>query len=115
MSETMQFPFGFDKKDLSKATLQNTDLQIEEILKQDPPRTGSDINSYYGLDELGKSVLQNKYLAPNEKSPEDLWRRLAKAMASLETSPEVWEDRFYTILHDFRFVPGGRILIGAGL
>ncbi len=114
MSETMQFPFGFDEKDLNKATLQKTDLQIEEIVKQDPPRTGSDINSYYGLDELGKSVLQNKYLAPNEKSPEDLWRRLAKAMASLETSPEVWEDRFYTILHDFRFVPGGRIMHGAG-
>ena len=114
MSETMQFPFEFDKEDLSKAALQKTDLQIKAIVKQDQIRTGSDIDSYYGLDELGKSVLQNKYLAPDEKSPEDLWRRLAKAMAKLETAPEVWEDRFYTILHDFRFVPGGRIMHGAG-
>jgi ribonucleoside-diphosphate reductase alpha chain len=66
------------------------------------------------VDELGKSVLQNKYLAPDEHSPEDLWRRLAKAMAALEETPDVWEDRFYTILHDFRFVPGGRIMHGAG-
>ena len=110
MSETIQFPFDFDKK----APLQDQELQIEAIVNKDKPRDGSDIDAYYGVDDLGKSVLQNKYLAPNEKTPEDLWRRLAKAMADLEEKPEVWEDRFYTILHDFRFVPGGRIMHGAG-
>ncbi len=114
MSETIQFPFEFDDQELGQAPLQNPELQIEEIVNQDKPRSGTDIDNYYGLDELGKSVLQNKYLAPNEKSPEDLWRRLARAMAALEETPEVWEDRFYTILHDFRFVPGGRIMHGAG-
>ena len=110
MSETIQFPFDFEKK----TPLQDQELQIEEIVNKDKPRDGSDIDVYYGVDDLGKSVLQNKYLAPNEASPEDLWRRLAKAMAGLEEKPEVWEDRFYTILHDFRFVPGGRIMHGAG-
>jgi len=114
MSETIQFPFDFDEKDLRKAPLPDPELQIEAIVNKDKPRSGSDIDSYYGVDELGKSVLQNKYLAPDEHSPEDLWRRLAKAMAGLEEKPEIWEDRFYTILHDFRFVPGGRIMHGAG-
>ncbi|MCF6237352.1 MAG: adenosylcobalamin-dependent ribonucleoside-diphosphate reductase [Candidatus Marinimicrobia bacterium] len=114
MSETIQFPFEFDDKDLSTPPLQNPDLQIEAIVNQKKPRSGSDIDSYYGLDDLGKTVLQNKYLAPDENCPEDLWRRLAKTMAALEETPEVWEDRFYTILHDFRFVPGGRIMHGAG-
>lgn len=110
MSETIQFPFDFEKK----TPLQDPELQIDAIVNQDKVRDGSDIDSYYGVDDLGKSVLQNKYLAPDEKSPEDLWRRLARAMATLEEKPEVWEDRFYTILHDFRFVPGGRIMHGAG-
>ncbi|MBC8376958.1 MAG: hypothetical protein H8E26_13010, partial [FCB group bacterium] len=114
MSETIQFPFESNENDLGKASLQNAELQIEAIVNPDTVRSGSDIDAYYGLDALGKSVLQNKYLAPDEKSPEDLWHRLAKAMAGLEDKPEVWEDRFYTILHDFRFVPGGRIMHGAG-
>jgi len=114
MSETMQFPFESNENDLSKTPLQNAELEIEAIVNPDSVRSGSDIDAYYGVDDLGKSVLQNKYLAPEEKSPEDLWRRLAKAMANLEDKPEVWEDRFYTILHDFRFVPGGRIMHGAG-
>ena len=114
MSETIQFPFESNDNDLGKAPLQNAELQIEAIVNPDTVRNGSDIDTYYGSDELGKSVLQNKYLAPDEKSPEDLWHRLAKAMAGLEDKPEVWEDRFYTILHDFRFVPGGRIMHGAG-
>jgi len=114
MSETIQFPFDFDEKDISKAPLPNPELQIEAVVNQEQARSGSDIDSYYGADDLGKQVLQNKYLAPDEHSPEDLWRRLARAMAALEEKPEIWEDRFYTILHDFRFVPGGRIMHGAG-
>ncbi len=114
MSETIQFPFEFDDKDLNQVPVPNAEAEIEAIVNQEKPRTGADIDSYYGLDELGKSVLQNKYLGPDEHSPQDLWRRLAKAMAALEETPEVWEDRFYTILHDFRFVPGGRIMHGAG-
>lgn len=113
MSETIQVPFDFDEN-LNPASLQDAEKQVEAIVKENLQRSGSDIDSYYGLDELGKSVLQNKYLGPEETAPEHLWRRLAKAMADLEENPEVWEDRFYTILHDFRFVPGGRIMHGAG-
>jgi ribonucleoside-diphosphate reductase alpha chain len=51
-----------------------------------------------------------------EKTPEELWNRLAKAMASVETTPEKkkeWTDKFRYILEDWKLVPGGRIAAGA--
>jgi len=52
-----------------------------------------------------------------EKTPEEMWARLAKAMASVEDTPEKrkqWEERFRYILDDWKLVPGGRIAAGAG-
>lgn len=46
---------------------------------------------------------------------EDSWRRVARALASVETNPADWEPIFYSALEDFRFLPGGRILAGAGV
>jgi len=45
---------------------------------------------------------------------EDTWRRIARALAAVETDPAAWEDRFYRALEDFRFLPAGRITAGAG-
>ncbi|WP_323846695.1 adenosylcobalamin-dependent ribonucleoside-diphosphate reductase [Microbulbifer magnicolonia] len=46
---------------------------------------------------------------------EDSWRRLANALAAVEPRQhELWAQRFYHNLADFRFLPGGRILAGAG-
>ena len=44
------------------------------------------------------------------------WRRVAHALADVERSnvPK-WEKCFFELLEDFRFVPGGRVLAGAGL
>jgi ribonucleoside-diphosphate reductase alpha chain len=43
------------------------------------------------------------------------WRRVAHALAAAEPAdPAVWEQMFYNALEDFRFLPGGRILAGAG-
>jgi ribonucleoside-diphosphate reductase alpha chain len=49
-----------------------------------------------------------------DSSVEDTWRRVARALAAVESEPEVWEDRFYSALEDFRFLPAGRIIAGAG-
>ncbi|WP_240941279.1 LAGLIDADG family homing endonuclease [Paenibacillus sp. HB172176] len=52
-----------------------------------------------------------------EHSPEELWDRLASAMASVEPTPAgqaEWETRFRAILNDWKLVPGGRIAAGAG-
>lgn len=52
-----------------------------------------------------------------EKTPEEMWDRLAHAMASVEETPEKqaeWSDKFRGILEDWKLVPGGRIAAGAG-
>jgi len=44
----------------------------------------------------------------------DTWRRIARALAAVEAEPALWEPRFYEALEDFRFLPAGRIIAGAG-
>ncbi|MBK1635783.1 adenosylcobalamin-dependent ribonucleoside-diphosphate reductase [Rhodovulum adriaticum] len=51
---------------------------------------------------------------PVDLTVEDSWRRIARALAAPEADPAAWEDRFYTALEDFRFLPAGRITAGAG-
>lgn len=47
---------------------------------------------------------------------EDTWHRVASALAAPEPQPtrSFWTQRFQALLHNFRFLPGGRILAGAG-
>jgi len=52
-----------------------------------------------------------------EKTPEEMWDRLAGAMAGAEAGAEkqrTWTERFRYILDDWKLVPGGRIAAGAG-
>lgn len=51
---------------------------------------------------------------PIDASVEDSWRRVARDLAKVETDPAQWEDKFYDALEDFKFLPAGRILAGAG-
>jgi ribonucleoside-diphosphate reductase alpha chain len=51
-----------------------------------------------------------------DQTVEDMWQRVAKAVARAE-KPQArlyWQKEFYNILHNFKFLPGGRILAGAG-
>jgi len=50
-----------------------------------------------------------------ERSVEESWRRVARSVAAVERAhPEGWCERFLGLLRGFRFLPGGRILAGAG-
>ncbi len=51
---------------------------------------------------------------PVDLTIEDTWHRVARALAAAETDPARWERAFYEALQDFRFLPAGRILSGAG-
>ncbi|MFV0299419.1 MAG: adenosylcobalamin-dependent ribonucleoside-diphosphate reductase [Paracoccus sp. (in: a-proteobacteria)] len=51
---------------------------------------------------------------PVDATVEDSWRRVARDLASVETNPADWEDRVYAAREDFKFLPAGRILAGAG-
>src|SRR5437879_10319961 len=45
-----------------------------------------------------------------------MWKRVARGNAKEETKEKrrEWEKKFYEVMKDFKFVPGGRILSGAG-
>ncbi|MBM1634706.1 adenosylcobalamin-dependent ribonucleoside-diphosphate reductase [Sulfitobacter mediterraneus] len=45
---------------------------------------------------------------------EDSWRRIARDLARVEEDAPLWEDRFYSALEDFKYLPAGRITAGAG-
>ncbi|MDV3294140.1 MAG: adenosylcobalamin-dependent ribonucleoside-diphosphate reductase [Nitrososphaerales archaeon] len=77
----------------------------------------------FGGDELRARVFYEKYALRDvngrqtEKTPDELWRRVATELASPEKDEEKrkeWATKFYWLLEDFRFVPGGRVLFGAG-
>ncbi len=51
---------------------------------------------------------------PRDATVEDTWRRIARDLAQVEKEPDVWEERFYAALEDFKYLPAGRITAGAG-
>ncbi|MFN3641326.1 MAG: adenosylcobalamin-dependent ribonucleoside-diphosphate reductase [Gemmobacter sp.] len=51
---------------------------------------------------------------PRDVTIEDTWSRIARALAAPEADPALWEPRFRAALEDFRFLPAGRIVAGAG-
>ncbi len=70
--------------------------------------------------EISQHIWDTKYrLRENgelvDSSIEETWRRVATALAAVEgEDAAAWAERFYATLEDFRFLPGGRILAGAG-
>ena len=49
-----------------------------------------------------------------DKTIEDTWRRIATALAAPERDPAPWAERFYAAMTDFKFLPAGRVVAGAG-
>src|SRR5271155_2116578 len=49
-----------------------------------------------------------------DKTIEDTWRRVATALAAPERNAAEWTERFYAALTDFKFLPAGRVVAGAG-
>src|SRR5438876_1583886 len=51
---------------------------------------------------------------PLDKTIEDTWRRVATALSAPERDPALWSQRFYAAMKDFKFLPAGRVVAGAG-
>jgi len=70
--------------------------------------------------DIGKEIWDKKYRYKNEdgspidQTVEDTWRRVAYAVAMPEKDHRYWEDKFFSILKDYKFIPAGRILANAG-
>ncbi|SFR41711.1 adenosylcobalamin-dependent ribonucleoside-diphosphate reductase [Litoreibacter janthinus] len=52
--------------------------------------------------------------APVDITVEDTWRRIARDLAKVEDDPALWEETFFDALSDFKYLPAGRIIAGAG-
>src|SRR6056297_2131058 len=69
---------------------------------------------------IAQSIWDMKYRlkeadgTPLDETVEDTWRRIARALAEVESDPSHWEDRFYDALEYFKYLPAGRITAGAG-
>ncbi len=86
-------------------------------------QANADTQSMTQLEGIRHKVYSDRYSLkdasgkPLELYPEQTWARVARGIAAVETTEEkkaYWEKRFYEVLSDFQFVPGGRILAGAG-
>ncbi|MHA1572961.1 MAG: adenosylcobalamin-dependent ribonucleoside-diphosphate reductase [Alphaproteobacteria bacterium] len=65
--------------------------------------------------DISWRVWKAKYCYLEEGTFADTWRRVAHTLAAVETVDQAgWEQRFYGILEDFKFLPGGRVQAGAG-
>ena len=80
-------------------------------------------NNYLGDNDLARNIYEKKYFVKDlnnqliEKNPEDLFVRVSSFIASIEPDPARAEEcavQFYKYLYEGYFVPGGRVLAGAG-
>jgi ribonucleoside-diphosphate reductase alpha chain len=74
------------------------------------------------LDGIRHKVFMDRYSLKDEngvsteKTPNEMWKRVARGIAENEKKADrkKWEKEFYRVMDDFKFVPAGRILSGAG-
>jgi ribonucleoside-diphosphate reductase alpha chain len=69
--------------------------------------------------DISRHVWETKYRYADgrrrERTIADSWHRIARALAAVEGGDRAaWEQRYFGLLRDFKFLPGGRIQAGAG-
>lgn len=67
------------------------------------------------INSFSQEVWENTYKYADEKTVDETLYRVANHLAKLETDPDIWAEKFYSVLKDLAFVPGGRILSNAGI
>jgi ribonucleoside-diphosphate reductase alpha chain len=71
------------------------------------------------MSPVSETIWKSKYRyirenSVQEKDISDTWRRVARAVAIDEPDSDRWEKSFSSVLSEFLFLPGGRVLAGAG-
>ncbi len=102
-----------DKKSVAKE-------QLEQLGVMGIPKETLD---FFRGDEIRARVFYEKYALRDEtgealeKLPSEMWDRIAREMAGVEPDESKrteWTEKFNWLMQDFRFIPGGRIMFGAG-
>ena len=82
------------------------------------------VDSGVQLTDNAKIVLQKRYLRKDTngqvaETPDGMFRRVAKAIATPETmygsDPSIWEEKFFEIMASLEFVPNSPTLMNAGI
>ena len=63
--------------------------------------------------ELSQEIYESTYRYGDE-TLEKTQKRIADDIASIEEDKDKWSNEFFSILENFKFVPGGRIISNAG-
>ena len=78
-------------------------------------------DSPIALEENAKVILRKRYLRKDDQGnpleePEDLFRRVARAISQGEKEQDrkLWEDRFFGLLASLKFLPNSPTLVNAG-
>ena len=80
-------------------------------------------DNYLGDNVLAQNLYKKKYFIKDlnsdliESTPEDVFKRLSSFLATVEgtkAKQKKWATKFYEELFEGRFIPGGRVLAGAG-
>ncbi|PWI58912.1 adenosylcobalamin-dependent ribonucleoside-diphosphate reductase [Sulfoacidibacillus thermotolerans] len=110
-------------KDVKKETLKVGSLVVAVL---DQKRAYHELARVVELDEGNRTVtvqLRDGYEKElsfdhvdvlEEVAPRQMWRRIARAVARATKSPEVYEQKFYELQSQWRYVPGGRINASMG-
>ena len=98
-----------------KHVFQNLNPTLVQVLPEEI-QNGTELSGVSQKVFLDRYSLKDRMGNPLEKYPEQMFLRVARAISRVE-KPEIqeqWENEFYSAMRDFKFVPGGRILSGAG-
>jgi ribonucleoside-diphosphate reductase alpha chain len=77
-------------------------------------------NGHAPLSDNARVIMEKRYLRTNaegkQESPEDLFRRVARAIAEgeIEDARPMWEGRYYDLLTSLKFLPNSPTLVNAG-
>ena len=65
--------------------------------------------------DTAQEIAKSRYLQGNEECIEDMFSRVANALANVEKDDvDAWRDKFYSVMYNKQFLPAGRTLANAG-
>jgi hypothetical protein len=98
---------GVDTDQTKKSDLIDSKNAGLRPIRRHPGRTEVPMNE--PMADISRHVWETKCRYPRERMITDSWRRIARALAAVEPNdPDGWEAWYFSILQDFKFLPGGR-------
>jgi len=126
LSNPIKKMFDYDGKTVNVIGKVRVKMYHELFKYLDQLQESNDLQTtkdYLGDNVLAKNIYEKKYFLKDiqgnliEKNPEDVFKRLSAFLATVEGAKpkqKKWATKFYEQLYEGNFIPGGRVLAGAG-